>query len=55
MHIGSRWEEQEERDEHLVVSGRITLRWVLRKSDGMVWTGLAWLRIGINGTLLKTQ
>jgi hypothetical protein len=28
------------------VNGRITLRWVFRKWDVGLWTGLIWLRIG---------
>jgi hypothetical protein len=27
------------------VSGRIILRWILERYDGVVWTGLIWLRI----------
>jgi hypothetical protein len=30
----------------------ITLRWIFQKKDGVVWTGLAWLRIGTSGELL---
>jgi hypothetical protein len=28
------------------VDGRIILRWIFRKWDVWVWTGLSWLRIG---------
>jgi hypothetical protein len=28
------------------------LKWVLKRYDGVVWTGLIWLRIGIGGRLL---
>ena len=28
------------------VDGRIILRWIFRKWDVEVWTGLSWLRIG---------
>jgi hypothetical protein len=28
------------------------IKWILEKQDGMVWTGLIWLRIGISGGLL---
>jgi len=28
------------------VDGRIILRWIFRKWDVGVWTGLSWLRIG---------
>jgi hypothetical protein len=40
-----------ERD-HLGYQGvdrRIILRWILRKWDVGVWTGLSWLRIGTGG------
>jgi len=28
------------------VDGMIILRWIFRKRDVAVWTGLSWLRIG---------
>jgi hypothetical protein len=31
---------------NLGVDGRIILRWIFRKGDVEVWTGLTWLRIG---------
>jgi hypothetical protein len=31
------------------VDGRIILRWIVRKWDVGVWTGLSWLRIGTVG------
>jgi len=31
------------------VDGRIILRWVLRKWEGVVGTGSSWLRIGTGG------
>jgi len=31
------------------VDGRIILRWIFRKWDVGVWTGLSWLRIGTRG------
>jgi len=31
------------------VDGRIILRWILRKWDGVVGTGWSWLRIGTGG------
>jgi hypothetical protein len=34
------------------VDGRIILRWIFRKWDVVVWTGLSWLRIGIGGGYL---
>jgi hypothetical protein len=36
----------------LNVGGRMILRWILEKQDGVVWTGLMWLRIGTSGGLL---
>ena len=30
-------------------SGRTILRWILRKWEGVVGTGLSWLRIGTGG------
>jgi hypothetical protein len=29
--------------------GWIIIRWILESYDGMVWTGLIWLRIGNSG------
>jgi len=29
--------------------GRIILKWIFRKWDMGVWTGLSWLRIGTGG------
>jgi hypothetical protein len=34
------------------VGGWTILKWILDKYNGMVWIGLIWLRIGINGGLL---
>jgi hypothetical protein len=31
------------------VDGKIILRWIFRKWDVGVWTGLSWLRIGTDG------
>jgi len=28
---------------------RVILIWIFRKRDGCAWSGLIWLRIGING------
>jgi hypothetical protein len=34
------------------VYGRIILKWVVKKYDGTLWTGLIWLKVGASGTLL---
>ena len=31
------------------LNGRIILRWIFRKWEGVVWTGRSWLRIGTGG------
>jgi hypothetical protein len=31
------------------LDGKIILRWIFRKWDVVVWTGLNWLRIGTGG------
>jgi hypothetical protein len=28
------------------------IKWILERKNGVVWTGLIWLRIGISGWLL---
>jgi hypothetical protein len=46
-----RWENLREID-HLGdpgVGGRIILRWIFRKWDVGVWTGLSWIRVGTGG------
>jgi hypothetical protein len=32
--------------------GRIILKWMVEKQDGVVWTGLIWLRMDTIGGLL---
>jgi hypothetical protein len=41
-----------EHQEDLDISGRTILKRILEKKDGVVWTGLIWLRIETNGRLL---
>jgi hypothetical protein len=54
VHTGFWWGDLREGD-HLKdpdVDGRIILKWIFKKWDGGVWTGLIWLRIGTGGGLL---
>ena len=37
------------------IDGIIILRWIFRKWDVGVWTGLSWLRIGAGGQHLRTR
>jgi hypothetical protein len=48
IHIGFRRESRKERDryEDLDVDGRIKLKRILDKENGVVFIGLIWLRIG---------
>jgi hypothetical protein len=41
MHAGFWWESQNQRDylEDLDVGGRIILKWIFDKYNGVVWTG----------------
>jgi len=38
--------------EDLDIDARIIPKWISKKQDGKMWTGLIWLRIGSNGGLL---
>jgi hypothetical protein len=53
MRVDYWWESQREKDhqEDPDVGGLITLGWILERWDGVMWTGLAWLRIGTGGEL----
>jgi hypothetical protein len=53
-HVGYWWESQKERDhyEDQDVGGWIILGLILERWDGVMWTGLVWLRIGRGGELL---
>jgi len=47
MHTGFGWVNLKETDDlkNLGVGGRIMLKSVLNKQDGVKWTGFIWLRI----------
>jgi hypothetical protein len=49
--IGYWWESQRERDhlEDKDTGGWIILGWILERWDGVMKTGLVWLRIGTGG------
>jgi hypothetical protein len=36
----------------LGVGGRIILKWIVERWDGMIWTRLIWLRAGTSGGFL---
>jgi hypothetical protein len=44
----SRRDHWEDKD----VGGRIIIKWILKRYDGVAWTGFIWLRIGTNMELL---
>jgi hypothetical protein len=54
MPVGFWWENQREKDHYEVldVDGKIILRWILKKQDGMLWTGFIPLGIGTSGGTL---
>jgi hypothetical protein len=53
MLIGYWWESQKERDywNDQDVGGWTILKWIIDRSDGIVWIGLIGLRIGTSGAL----
>jgi hypothetical protein len=47
--------EWKSHQEDLNVGGRRILKLILEKYDGVVWTGLIWLKIGTSRGILWTQ
>jgi hypothetical protein len=52
--MGYWWKSQRERDHYddQDVGGWTILGGILEEWDGVMWTGLVWLRIGTRGVLL---
>jgi hypothetical protein len=40
--------------EDLCTDGTIILKWILKKQEGMVWTGLTYLRMGTQADYVNT-
>jgi hypothetical protein len=59
MHSEIGWESQKEREHReLDVIGRLIMKWILEKWDGMIWTGFIWLRnqsLALLNTAMKLQ
>ena len=43
------------RFQDLGVDGRSVLKWVVKQSDGRLWTELNWLKVGTSGECLWTR
>jgi hypothetical protein len=56
MNTCFRWGSEKESDSQkdLDVGGRIILRSILEKENGVAWTGLNWLRMVTSGGLFST-
>jgi hypothetical protein len=54
MYIGYWWEIQKRIDhwEEQDVGGCTVVKFILERSDAVLWTGLIWPRVGTNGVLL---